>query len=209
MFGKDKMNSQMLTDITRGIHHAVNTTGQMISQQYVMQLQQFFDTQEDGSLAAKMVKVQVDDTHDMYVPLIALVPPQGIALDKMSFDLSVQITESELKRATHEVDGFNAKRVAFKVNLSPKTGETNRRRSDIVDVQMQFTRCDAPEGMHRLVEQYANMVQPFKREQSKANSGDGPQDKGAVTEATPAERKLNIVKFDTTHTGDEDTDEDN
>ena len=78
MFGKEKMNAQMLTDITRGIHHAVNTTGTMISQQYVMQLQQFFDTQEDGSLAAKMVKVQVDEQHDMYVPLIALVQPHSL-----------------------------------------------------------------------------------------------------------------------------------
>lgn len=162
MFGKDKMNSQMLTDITRGIHHAVNTTGTMISQQYIMMLQQFFDTLEDGSIVAKMVKVQVDEQHDMMVPLVALVAPQGIALDKMRFELSVQITESELKRATHEVDGLNAERCAFKVNLSPKSSDSARRRSEIVDVEMQFTRSDAPEGMHRIIEQYANMIQPYK-----------------------------------------------
>ncbi|MFY8273361.1 DUF2589 domain-containing protein [Pseudoalteromonas sp. SSDWG2] len=208
MFGKEKMNSQMLTDITRGIHHAVNTTGQMISQQYVMQLQQFFDTQEDGSLAAKMVKVQVDDQHDMYVPLIALVQPQGIALDKMRFELSVQITESELKRATHEVDGFNAERVAFRVNLSPKTGESPRRRTDIVDVEMEFTRCDAPEGMHRLIEQYANMIQPFKNGATAPEPNDEPQGEGPLKSAHTSARKVNIVSFNTRATGELDKDND-
>lgn len=119
------MNAQMLTDITRGMHHAVNTTGTMISQQYVMLLQQFFGTQEDGSIAAKMVKVQMDEKHDILVPLIALVQPQGIALEKMRFEFSIKITESELKRATHEVDGLNAGRTAFKVFLSPRVGPGN------------------------------------------------------------------------------------
>jgi len=71
------MNAQMLTDITRGMHHAVNTTGTMISQQYVMLLQQFFGTQEDGSIAAKMVKVQMDEKHDILVPLIPWCNPRG------------------------------------------------------------------------------------------------------------------------------------
>ncbi|TMO49008.1 DUF2589 domain-containing protein [Pseudoalteromonas ruthenica] len=204
MFGKEKMNAQMLTDITRGIHHAVNTTGTMISQQYVMQLQQFFDTQEDGSLAAKMVKVQVDEQHDMYVPLIALVQPQGIALDKMRFDMSIQISESELKRATHQVDGFNAERVAFKVNLSPKTSDSNRRRTDIVDVEMQFTRCEAPEGMHRLIEQYANMIQPFKNGEPVSDEPNSPPGQEPLKSAAGSERKPNLVRMNTHATGNLD-----
>jgi hypothetical protein len=67
------------------------------------------------------------------VPLIALMQPQGIAPDKMRFDMSIQITDSELKKATHEVDGLNAARAAFKVNLSPKTSNGTRRRTDLVD----------------------------------------------------------------------------
>ena len=193
----------MLTDITRGIHHAVNTTGTMISQQYVMMLQQFFDTQDDGSIAAKMIKVQVDEKHDMLVPLIALVQPQGIALDKMRFDMSIQITESELKKATHEVDGLNAARAAFKVNLSPKTSNGTRRRTDIVDVKMQFTRCEAPEGMHRLIEQYAAMVQPYKPAE---DDEDIPQDPSSPTPSllqasapgnSKPKRRINIVKMNT------------
>ena len=206
MFGRDKMNAQMLTDITRGIHHAVNTTGTMISQQYVMMLQQFFDSEEDGSISAKMVKLKVDEQHDMLVPLIALVQPQGIALDKMRFELSVKITETELKKATHEVDGINAERCAFKVNLSPSSSDSPRRRTDIVDVAMEFTRCEAPEGMHRLIEQYSAMIQPFK---PKADESDIPRDPksapfGAADNTASATHKNrpNIVKMNTHATGD-------
>ena len=216
MFGKDKMNAQMLTDITRGIHHAVNTTGTMIAQQYIMMLQQFFDSAEDGSIRAKMVKVQVDDQHDMMVPLIALVQPQGIALDKMRVDMSIQITESELKKATHEVDGFDAQRCAFKVYLSPKSSDSPKRRSDIVDVEMVFTRCEAPEGMHRLIEQYANMIQPYKfNAQSEgeqpspspaSSDGSGSADSlssNSASSSTPlsSDRKPNIVAMNTKATG--------
>lgn len=209
MFGRKKMNAQMLTDITRGIHHAVNTTGTMISQQYIMMFHQFFDTDEDGkTISAKMVKVQVDEQHDMLVPLIALVQPQGIALQNMRFEMSIQITESELKEAFPEGSGSNldAKRGAFKVYLSPKTRETGRRRSDIVDVVMEFTRCEPPEGMCRVIEHYANMIQPFKSE-SAEQPEEPPEPTGPLAPGAPSmfagapppkktgARKLNIVGF--------------
>ncbi|PLX49705.1 MAG: hypothetical protein C0613_06550 [Desulfobulbaceae bacterium] len=197
MFGKEKMNAQMLTDITRGIHHAVNTTGTMISQQYVLMLQQFFDTQEDGSIAAKMVKVEMDEKHDILVPLIALVQPQGIALNKMRFNFSIKITESELKRATHEVDGLNAGRSAFKVFLSPKSSSAGGRRSDIIDVEMEFSRCEAPEGMSRLIEQYANMVHPFKGDESTDEARQEPLQAKDKAEHRTKKRSLNIVKMNT------------
>ena len=213
MFGRKKMNEQMLTDITRGIHHAVNTTGTMIAQQYIMMLQQFFDTEEDGGIAAKMVKIQVDEKHDMLVPLIAMINPQGIALEKMRFEMSIQISESEMKRATHEVDNFNAGRTSFKVLLSPKTDDSSRRHTDIVDVVMEFTRTEPPEGIARLIEHYTNMIRPFETDGS---DGGEPDSDGDHTDRGPAEatlfkstsaparspRKLNIVKMNTKATGD-------
>lgn len=196
MFGRDKKNAQMLTDITRGIHHAVNSTGSMLSQQYIMLLQQFFDTNDDGSISAKMVKVQLDEQHDILVPLIALVQPQGIALGKMSFDLSIKIEESELKRATHEVDGMNLERSAFKVMVSPKTADSPRRHSDVVDISMEFIRCEAPEGISRLIEQYANMIQPLKFEGNTSVESDG-----LLCSNNPLRRKPNIVSMNTKATG--------
>lgn len=194
MFGRKKMNAQMLTDITRGIHHAVNTTGSMIAQQYIMMFQQFFDTDpDDGSISAKMVKVQVDEKHEMLVPLIAMVNPQGIALDKMRFELSIQVTESELKKATHEVDNLNAGRTAFKVYLAPKSSDSVRRHTDIVDVEMAFTRCRPPEGIARLIEHYTNMIQPYERpkeaepppEPEPEGDENGPSPQGPMFAAAP------------------------
>ncbi len=202
IFGKKEKNAQMLTDITRGIHHAVNSTGCMLAQQYVMLIQQFFDTQDDGTLAAKMVRVQVDDQHDMLVPLISLVQPQGIALDEMHFDFSIQISESELKKATHEVDNYKAARSAFKVELSPKTDEGLRRRSDVVDVGMKFKHVEAPEGIMRIIEQYTNLIKPFKCEHGHDDEV-GPL---MASGESVSPRKANIVKMNTKATGDLDPD---
>ena len=38
-----KMSTSMLTDITRGMHHAASTTAAMIAQQYIRIIDQFFD----------------------------------------------------------------------------------------------------------------------------------------------------------------------
>lgn len=208
MFGRKQMNAQMLTDITRGIHHAVNTTGSMIAQQYIMMFQQFFDSDEDGTITAKMVKVQFDDKHDMLVPLIALVQPQGISLEKMRFELSIQISESELKRATHEVDNFNAGRTSFKVLLSPKSGDSERRHTDIVDVVMEFSRSEPPEGIARLIEHYTNMIRPYEggpEDESGPDEGGEPSEGDeappglfkSVAPRTKPTRQLNIVKMNT------------
>jgi hypothetical protein len=154
------METQKLTDITRGMHHAATTTSAMVAQQYIMMVDQFFDSLPDGSIRAKMAKIYIDDEHFMLVPLVSLVAPKGLTLDKMHVQMSIKVTEAEVKAATSEYDNSEAERTSFTVSLSPKSQGETRRRSDVVDIEMQFSAVDPPEGIMRLIEQYTNRIQP-------------------------------------------------
>ncbi len=161
--GKHKyMSEQQLTDITRGMHHAASTTAAMIAQQYIRIIDQFFDKRPDGTLEAKMVKIYITEKEYMMVPLISLVSPKGISLEKMRVEMSVRITETTLKEATDQVDNSNATRSSMKVQLAPKHKDNfGKRRDDLTEIEMIFTAGDPPEGIMRIIDDYTNLIKPL------------------------------------------------
>ncbi|CAN2040125.1 DUF2589 domain-containing protein [Candidatus Magnetomoraceae bacterium gMMP-15] len=179
------MTSHQLSDITRGLHHAASTTSAMVAQQYILMLDQFFDVMENGSLKAKMVRVDIDEKHFMMVPLISLAMPKGLALEKMRVEMSIRMDEVERKKATSGLDNSEATRSSFKVTLSPKSKSYSDglRSSDIVDVEMEFNACPPPEGIMRIIDQYANMIQPIPEKNKKPDN---------VTNAKPKTKSAKI-----------------
>ena len=161
IFGKErkKMGKESLAALTRGIHHAASSTFAMLAQQYVHMLMQFFD-EKDGKLMAKMTYVQIDGKHWTPVPLICLVAPKGIALDKMKVTMSVRIEETEAKAATMDNDGSNADRLSMRVAVSPKTRDGEKRPSDVTDIEMEFSAADPPEAVMLLIDNFTNLIDP-------------------------------------------------
>jgi len=172
--------SQMLTDITRGMHHAASTTAAMVAQQYIRIIDQFFDQEDDGTISAKMVKVNIDKEHFMMVPLISLVAPKGITLDKMVVHLAVKIDEATIKEATDRADNSMATRSAFSVSLSPKESTDS---SDVTRIEMVFVAGDPPEGISRIIEEYSNQIKPISTKSANGNHSKfctiGKGDKGS------------------------------
>lgn len=150
-----------LCDITRGLQEAAAATNNLIAQQYIKLFDQFFDydAQALGTpMKAKMVEVAMDDQHMMQVPLIALVSPRGLALERMQVDLSVRIQNTE----TTEVNA-DLKRERFYVTV----GGQNKRNGDArdpdeVQIRMQFQACEPPEALNRLIEEYTNLISPHR-----------------------------------------------
>jgi hypothetical protein len=157
------MTPQALTDVTRGMHHAALATSNMLANQYLYLLGQFFDEDESGQMRAKMVDVQIDDTHSMKVPLISMVAPKGIVMDKMKVAMSVRMEEADVKDATHDLDNSSATRASFKVQLSPRSdGGALGRQSDIIDIEMEFSAIDPPEGIMKVIDEYVNLITPYE-----------------------------------------------
>jgi len=148
-----------LCDITRGLQEAAAATNNLIAQQYIKLFDQFFDydAQTLGSpMKAKMVEVAMDDQHKMHVPLIALVSPRGLALERMQVDLSVRIQNTETTKASE-----NLQRERFYVTVGGQNKRNGDGRDpDEVQIRMQFQACEPPEALNRLIEEYTNLISP-------------------------------------------------
>jgi len=82
----------MLTDITRGLYHAGATVNGMLADQYVKLLENFFVyDQSDDSYTAKTMKLNLPDDKVVEVPLISMVSPKGLMIDKMKVNMSVKL----------------------------------------------------------------------------------------------------------------------
>ncbi|PWB31905.1 hypothetical protein DCO48_15475 [Pseudomonas sp. SDI] len=159
------MTSSDLCDITRGLQEAAAATTSLIAQQYIKLFDQFFDCDNHdlgAPMKAKMVEVAMDERHSMKVPLIALVAPRGLALERMQVDLSVKIqgTEQAAFRQALASDELRHERFFVKVGANRRQGE--QRDPDEVQIRLQFQACEPPEAMNRLIEEYTNLMSPYR-----------------------------------------------
>ncbi|MHC6225938.1 DUF2589 domain-containing protein [Pseudomonas sp. X10] len=160
------MTSSDLCDITRGLQEAAAATNNLIAQQYIQLFDQFFDydTEALGApMKAKMVEVAMDDQHTLQIPLIALVSPRGLALERMQVDLSVRVQGTETVDALQEMAGDPAPRARFKVTVGAQGRRGDARDPDEVQIRMQFQASDPPEALNRLIEEYTNLINPQRQ----------------------------------------------
>lgn len=150
---------QKLTALVRGIQHAVSSTQTMVSQHYMQLLGQFFDEQ-DGQLRAKMVYVKLNERYWVPVPLISLVSPHNLQLDRMRIKLAVAISEAEARAATIDEDNAEVDRLSFNVVVSPRSKGGQDEDGRLTTIEMEFKAGDPPESISRLVELYTNAIEP-------------------------------------------------
>lgn len=170
-----------LCDITRGLQEAAAATNNLIAQQYIQLFDQFFDydAQQLGApMKAKMVEVSMGEQHTLRVPLIALVSPRGLALERMQVDLSVRINNTETAE-----DNNSLKRERFYVTVGGQNKRNGDGRDpDEVQIRMQFQACEPPEALNRLIEEYTNLInpRPLPDQPSPAGDSNEPVEAAAV-----------------------------
>lgn len=154
-----------LTDITRGLYHAAASTYSMLGNQYINLLSQYFEETSEGNYKPKTVIVQLPDDNVVNLPLISLVTPKGLMLDKVNFDFSVVMESAGLVDATTELDDLDLTRSSFKVEMAPRPPDASsegQRKTGVVDVKMEFKVNEPPEGIMRLLDKFASFVTPVR-----------------------------------------------
>jgi len=162
---KEPMTASDLSHITRGLHQAAAATQHLIAQQYIRLFDQYFDYDPNDlgtPMKAKMVEVALDDAHVMNIPLIALVAPRGLGLECMKVDLSVKMEGSELEKASHALENGEIQSERFFVTFGSQKRAGNERDPDEVSISMEFKACEPPEAIHRLIEEYTNLISPLR-----------------------------------------------
>lgn len=199
---RETMEHQQLVSITRGLQNAAAETNSLVAQQYIRVLSEFFERLPDGSLKAKMVRVELDENYYSMVPLVSLAAPTGLALERMRVQLSIRLESAKeertrllsLLRAQNEEPAADGEsRAQFTVSLSPRGADGGRRRpSDHVHVDLEFRTLQTPESIQRVIDTYTNMMQPLRRSPSDdpapIEPPSAPDDGNAnVTENVPAD----------------------
>lgn len=198
----ETMEHQHLISITRGLQNAAAETNSLVAQQYIRVLSEFFERMPDGSLKAKMVRVELDENYYSMVPLVSLAAPSGLALERMRVQLSIKLESAQeertqllslLRAQNDETSDGGERRAQFTVSLSPRgSGGDRRRPSDHVHVDLEFRTLQTPESIQRVIDTYTNMMQPIRRKPddapAPADTPPMPGDGGSnVTENPPAE----------------------
>ena len=150
---------QTLPDIVRGMQHAVNTAQQILQQHWRDTLDPYFD---DVTGEPVTEKYKLPSGHVIEMPLVALVQPQGLALDQMEIEMSVRIDQTEVKpHRSASQEETNQHRTSFRCSFAPVKDKADRAMNSVM-VKMIFKAGDPPEAVARLIEEFTNAVAPRK-----------------------------------------------
>ncbi|NMZ56805.1 DUF2589 domain-containing protein [Pseudomonas lundensis] len=173
-----------LSSITRGLQQAAAATQHLVAQQYIKLFDQFFDYDIDDlgtPMKAKMVDVALDEQHTLRVPLVTLVAPRGLALEAMKVDLSVRMHATEQQKASHALENGELDCAQFFVTFGGDKNDHHPRKTDEMHISMEFRACDPPESIHRMIEEYTQLISPVRNDSPGVSSG-APRSPGVLSE---------------------------
>ena len=101
------MSEQTISDIIRGMQHAVNTAEDMLTAHQLEKLTEAFN--EDGT--PKMRFITLPDGRKVYIPLASLTPSSSLTISELEMEFSVKVDNTITKK-----DGKN-ERSAFSVSF--------------------------------------------------------------------------------------------
>lgn len=150
---------QTLSDVVRGMAHAAAAADEIIDQQFIKQLDNFFDVdKETGKLVAKMVQIELGPDRIIEVPLITMVDPALLTLDEVTINMVVKLTQCKVAKRLHLVDrDMEVTRSSFGVTMTSAAPDS---RSDGLRVSLKFKRIAPPEGATRIIDEMASLITP-------------------------------------------------
>ena len=181
---KQPMAACDLSSITRGLQQAAAATQHLVAQQYIKLFDQFFDYDIDDlgtPMKAKMVDVALDEQHTLRVPLVTLVAPRGLALEAMKVDRSVRRPATEQQKASHALENGELDCAQFFVTFGGDKNDHHPRKTDEMHISMEFRACDPPESIHRMIEEYTQLISPVRNDSPGVSSG-APRSPGVLSE---------------------------
>lgn len=137
-----------IDEIALGMQHAAMAANRLIARQYLQAMEPFFEDIGDGRLKPKVVDIELDEHHEIKIPLVAMSTPRGLLLEKMKVFLTVCTEAIErMDVSTHSTEE-TANR--FIVSLSPTTHDKNGRCPCHVDIEMEFASPRHSEVTYRI-----------------------------------------------------------
>jgi len=154
--------AQTLSDIIRGMQHAVNSAQDILQDYQLRMMEKFF--KDDGTPYLHYVKFS--DGRIITIPTIALLPQSLLSIEELEMSFAVTVSNIEKKEFTEKIDkaAKDAKvdRSSFLVNFArrhtatPDTAEGSVKDvpnpGDTVEVKIKFKSIPLPEGAARIMD---------------------------------------------------------
>ncbi len=150
------IGEQQLAALIRGFQSAAAASMDLVGEQYIRLLHQFFDTKPDGTMQPKMVRLQVEDGKYILVPLVSLAPSKGIGLETMRVRFSVRL-DTEASERVVEQAGSDLGSESLKVTVALDQGDGGER-GRRVDVILEFKAGEAPESVRQVLNIYTDAI---------------------------------------------------
>jgi len=150
-----KSNKHSISDIIKGIQHAADSAREITTHNHIELMDKFFDVAPDGSFHAKMVKLSLSqDDSELLVPLVALIPPSSMRLEKLNVKMKVNAIGESLETDLKSIEGHNTSRTHFDVstNVSGKRG--------LVSIETTFASCELPESLMKIIDRFTDNIKP-------------------------------------------------
>lgn len=150
------ISQDTLTDMVGGVQHALNSASAVSEQAHLRMLSRYID--EDGRLLTQ--DIHMPDGMVWKAPICALVPVSSMVLEEMRVDMTVEVVQTEVRRASPNDDDSadeGTTRSSFKVRV----GQSREgRRGNEISLSMVFKKGDDPELVRRIIDDITNRSQP-------------------------------------------------
>ena len=134
----------MLDDIFQGIYSSVVEAQNTIEQHYLGEItEDYFE--EDGTPKMVVVKLPSQDgkLQEVHIPAITLVPHSGIAIDEVSVEMKVKLSNSE-----DEKDSKGQKQGKLRKIITDFSNREGGK--ELATISVKFKGKEPPEGLARI-----------------------------------------------------------
>lgn len=159
IFRKSKpLSPQHLDGIVRGLNYVANCASDMSLSHYQNLISQYFNYDESEDIfSPKIVKLKLDDEHEIKMPLIAATDAKGLYLDELDVDFSVRVTGID---SSVVKEGLQENCPQLLVDIAPRQRDSAERDKDIIDFKVKFKASDAPECVMKVIDKYNSQITP-------------------------------------------------
>ncbi len=152
------MPTESLDNLLRALHNAVIKAQELTEQQHIRQLARYFS--DDGTPETRTIRIPDlrpetdDETREIEVPLLALVPPSAIKIKDFDIGFTVGLVgftdaSSETPGAAFVEGDPKTHSGPLRVDLAGGSGQDE----SVAQVRVTFEGTDPPEAFHRILGQ--------------------------------------------------------
>lgn len=160
-FDDGKKPSVDLSDVIKGMQHAVNEAEKMLETHNLRSIKNFF--YEDGD--PKTVELHLDEDNYLEVPILALANHSSLMIDRLTMEFEAKIEQVGIHN-TEDVlgavrkDGEDSESTTER-NARFSVGFSGQPDSNSLKVRLEFRAAAQPEGLSRILDEYNKLVVPY------------------------------------------------